>query len=313
MNKPDVLNGMRTFKIKSARRATANKNLWGYFFILPAIIGLIVFQFGPILYSMVISFTQWDIITPMNFLGTSNYTRMVNDPLVWKSISVTLYYTILNVPLTLIITLLIAVLLDTKMKGMSLFRTIYYIPSIVPAVANAALWMFLYNPMYGFFNQILSMVGIQPQEWIYGEKQVIPSIVLMSIWGAGNTVIIYLAGLQGISRQLYEAIEIDGGGLLHKFFKITVPMISPIIFYNMAMGIIGSMQVFTQAFIMTDGGPANASMFYMLLLYRTAFKNQEMGYASAMAWMMFLIIGIITFITFKTSSLWVFYEGDDSK
>lgn len=290
----------------------AARNLWGYFFILPAVLGLLLFQFGPIVFSMVISLTRWDIITPMEIIGFSNYIRLVEDPLVWKSLMVTIYFTVLNVPLTLIVTLFIAVLLDSKIKYMSVYRTIYYIPSIVPAVANAALWMFLFNPTFGFFNDILAFFGIPPQNWIYDEYQVIPSIILMSIWGAGNTVIIYLAGLQSISRQLYEAIEIDGGGVRHKFMNITIPMMSPIIFYNMAIGIIGSMQIFTQAFIMTEGGPANASLFYMLLLYRTAFTNQEMGYACAMAWVMFVIIGAITYFAFRTSSLWVFYEGGDS-
>jgi multiple sugar transport system permease protein len=169
--------------------------------------------------------------------------------------------------------------------------------------------MFLYNPMFGLFNRIIGLVGIPPQGWVYQDTQVIPSLVLMSVWASGNVVVIYLAGLQGISRQMYEAVEIDGGGVFRKFFHITVPMMTPLIFYNGVLTVIYSLQTFTQAFIMTEGGPKNASLFYMLLLYRTAFRNQQMGYASAMAWVMLVIIGILTAIAFRTSRSWVYYGG----
>jgi multiple sugar transport system permease protein len=286
-----------------------NKTMWGYFFITPAILGLLLFNFGPMLFSLGISFFKWDVVTPAEWIGFKNYTRLAKDPLVLKSLAVTAYYTLLTVPLTTVIGLLVASLLNTKVKMMSVFRTIFYIPSIVPAVASSALWMFLCNPMYGLLNNVLGIFGIPPQNWIYDPYMVIPSLSVIAVWGAGNTVIIYLAGLQGIPRHLYESIEIDGGNTFHKFFNITVPMISPIIFYNVVMGIIGSMQTFTQAYVMTEGGPDNASLFYVLLLYRTAFTNQEMGYASAMAWILFILVAILTFISFKSSNLWVFYEG----
>lgn len=294
-----------TAKISNKR---FNKTLWGYFFIAPAILGLILFNFGPMLFSLGISFFKWDVVTPAEWIGAGNYSRLIKDPLVLKSLGVTAYYTLLTVPLTTIIGLLVASLLNTKVKAMSVFRTIFYIPSIVPAVASSALWMFLCNPMYGLLNTIIGYFGISPQNWIYDPVMVIPSLAVIAVWGSGNTVIIYLAGLQGIPGHLYESIEIDGGNAVHKFFNITVPMISPIIFYNVVMGVIGSMQTFTQAYVMTQGGPDNASLFYVLLLYRTAFTNQEMGYASAMAWILFIIVAILTFISFKSSNLWVFYE-----
>jgi multiple sugar transport system permease protein len=296
--------------IKQSKKGYMNRNRWGYTFIFPAILGLLIFYIGPMLYSIIISFTQYTMITPPEWIGIENFTRLFNDELVGKALSVTFYFALLNVPAVTIISLLIAMLLNTKIRHMSIFRTIFYIPSIVPAVANAALWLFIFNPVFGFLNKLVGFLGIPPQQWLYDPKLVIPCFVIMSVWGAGNTMVIYLAGLQGISPELYEAVEIDGGGAVHKFWNVTVPMISPLIFYNVVMCTIGSLQTFTQAFVMTSGGPNNASLFYMLLLYRTAFTNQEMGYASAMAWVLFVIIGILTMLVFKSSNLWVFYEGE---
>lgn len=283
--------------------------LWGYFFIFPTIISLLLFNFGPMIFSLVISFTKWDVITPAQWVLFDNYTRFFKDELTLKALSVTSYYTLLAVPATTIVALLTAVLLNTKIKALSIYRTIFYLPSIVPMIANIALWTFLYNPSFGLLNYILDIFGLPPQNWVYAKETVIPSLALMAVWGAGNTVVIYLAGLQGISNELYESVQIDGGNALHKFVNVTLPMLSPVIFYNIVMGIIGSMQTFTQAYIMTGGGPGNASLFYVLLLYRTAFTNQEMGYASAMSWVLFAIIGLLSFVAFKTSNMWVFYEG----
>ena len=295
-------------KSNSSKKNYINKTLWGYIFIFPAILGLLTFYFGPMLYSIIISFTRYNMLLPPKWIGIENYIRLFKDELVYKALSVTFYFVLLNVPTITVIPLLIAILLNTKVRYMSIFRTIFYIPSIVPAVANAAMWMFAFNPVFGFLNKVIGIFGIPPQQWIYDSRLIIPCFVIMSLWGAGNTVVIYLAGLQGISKELYEAIEIDGGGALNKFLNITLPMISPIIFYSLVMCTIGSLQVFTQAFIMTQGGPNNASLFYMLLLYRTAFTNQEMGYACAMAWISFIIIGILTAIIFRASKSWVFYE-----
>lgn len=296
-------------KKMSAREKSQLK--WGYFFIAPAIIGLICFSIGPMLFSMGISFTRWDVITAKEFIGLHNYIDLLKDPLVLKSIEVTLYYTLLSVPLVVCIPLLIALLLNTRVKGISVFRAIFYLPSIVPVVASAAVWMYIYNPMYGLINSILKSLGFHSQNFLFSSKGVIPSLAVMAVWAAGNTVIIYLAGLQGVSRQLYEAAEIDGAGAFTKFVHITIPMMTPIIFYNFVMAIINSMQTFTQSYIMTDGGPNNASLFYSLLVYRTAFKQSKMGYSASMSWVLFVIIAVLTYIVFRSQKKWVVYENGD--
>ena len=260
---------------------------------------------------MGISFTSWDVITPWKFIGLENYKNLFKDPLVLKSLQVTAYYTLLSVPLVTCIPLLIAMLLNTNVKGMSVFRTIFYIPSIVPVVASSAIWMYIYNPMYGLLNSIIRALGGSSHNFIFSPKEVIPSLAVMAVWSAGNTVVIYLAGLQGVPRQLYEAAELDGAGPVARFKNITVPMMTPIIFYNLVMAIIGSMQTFTQSYIMTDGGPSNASLFYSLLVYRTAFKQSKMGYSAAMSWVLFVIIAALTGLVFKTSNKWVIYENGD--
>lgn len=284
---------------------------WGYIFIAPAIIGLLCFNFGPMLFSLGVSFTKWDVITEKEFIGLENYIQLFQDPLFFQSLKVTLLYTLISVPLITCIPLLIAILLNTKVKGIAVFRAIFYVPSIVPVVASAAVWMYIYNPMYGLLNSILKLFGIPSQNFIFSETQAIPSLAVMALWAAGNTVVIYLAGLQGVSRQLYEAAEIDGAGIFSRFKNITVPMMTPIIFYNFVMAIINSMQIFTQAYIMTDGGPANATYFYALMVYDNAFKQSRMGYSAAMSWVFFIIIAVLTLLVFKSQKKWVVYENGD--
>jgi multiple sugar transport system permease protein len=298
MSKPKGKNSIERAQLK-----------WGYFFIAPCILGLLLFNFGPMLFSLFISFTQWDMISPARFTGLGNYVELAQDPLTGISLRATVYYTLLTVPLITIVTFLAAVLLNTGVTGISVFRTIFYIPSIIPLVATSAIWMYIFNPMFGLLNSMLRVIGAPPQNFIYSPRGAVPWLAIMAVWGAGNTVVIYLAGLQGISRQLYEAADIDGANAFHRFFHITVPMMTPIIFYNMLMAIISAMQTFTQVFIMTQGGPDNASLFYSLLLYRTAFRFQRMGYASAMSWILFLLIAILTVIVFRSSDKWVFYEN----
>ena len=281
---------------------------WGYFFIAPCIIGLILFNFGPMLFSMGISFTTWNIITAPEFNAGANYIRLVQDPLIRTSLRVTMYYTLLTVPLITIVHFFTAMLLNTGIKGISIFRTVFYIPSIVPIVASSALWMFIYHPMFGLLNSILRMMGLPPQGFIASPSGAVPAISIMAVWAAGNTMVIYLAGLQGLPRELYEACEIDGGNAFQRFYNITVPLMTPIIFYNMVMVMIASTQTFTQAFIMTGGGPNNATLFYALLLYQTAFRHGQMGYSAAMSWVLFIIVALLTLVVFRTSKRWVFYE-----
>jgi multiple sugar transport system permease protein len=286
-----------------------NETKWGYIFIGPCIAGLILFAFGPMIFSIYIALCRWDVATPVVFIGIKNFVDMSRDANVFQALKVTAYYTILNVPLCTVITFLLANLLNTGVKGMGVFRTIFYIPSIVPAVASAALWKNLFAPQYGLINGILRLLGLPLMQFINSRSQVIPSLVVMSAWGAGGGVVIYLAALQGISRNLYEAAEIDGASALSRMIRITIPMMTPIIFYNVLMGLIGSLQTFTAGYIMTQGGPANASLFYALLIYRNAFTYSHMGYASALSWFLFVIIAVLTIVVFRTSDKWVFYEN----
>lgn len=291
-------------------KPSVKRNISGYLFIAPALIGLLVFYAFPMIFSLVISFTDWNLKSTPTPVGFANYAALARDDVFLKSVRVTFYYALLAVPVSNVYALIMALLLNSKIKGRSAVRTIFYIPSIVPAVAAAGVWMYIFNPYNGFMNQIFQKFGWDPQMWIYSPTQVIPCIVVMAAWGAGGTAIIYLAALQGVPSQLHEAVAIDGGNALHKFFHVTVPMISPIIFYNLIMGIINSMQVFTQGYIMTQGGPNNNSLFYVLLLYRRAFEQTTMGIACAMAWILFVILGVLTIINFVLSNKWVYYGGE---
>lgn len=285
------------------------RDIAGYLFIAPAIIGFLAFFMVPIGYSAVVAFMDWNMVTEMQYVGLNNFKEIFSDELVWKSLRVTLYFTLLAVPLSNLYALSMALLLNNRVKGLSFFRTLFYIPTIVPAVAASAMWMFIFNPINGVLNSLIGLVGIPRQMWIFSAEQVIPCMAVMTAWGAGSTMVIYLAGLQGIPQHLYESIEIDGGNWWHKFKSITIPLLSPVIFYNLVMGIIGNMQAFTQGYIMTKGGPNNASMFYVLLLYNRAFQYSKMGIACAMALVLFAVIAALTAINFYVSNRWVYYEG----
>ena len=305
---------------------TQRQRLWGYLFVLPAILGMVLFTVGPILFSLFISLTRWDIVTPPRFVGLSQYGTAIRDPLVLKSLWVTFYYTVVNVPLGTIAGLLVALLLNHQIRGMRVFRTIYYLPSIVPAVATAVLWVWVFNPEFGLINSgikglnsaldsLFAVISFSPPrlndhlEWLQDPTLVMPALWLMGLWGAGGGMIIYLAGLQGIPHHLYECAELDGAGWWGRFRHVTIPMISPIIFFNLIMGTIGSFQVFIAGYLMTGGGPKDATLFYVLYLYRNAFHYLKMGYASAMAWVLFVIILLMTVLLFKTAGKRVYYEA----
>jgi multiple sugar transport system permease protein len=233
----------------------------------------------------------------------------VEDFIFKKSIYATVYYSVGSVIASIIFAFLIALLLNQKVKGLPVFRTIFYLPSITPAIASAMLWIWLFNPDFGMLNHILQRFGLPRLLWIYDEKQVIPSLIFMSIWGMGGMMVIFLAGLQGVPQELYEAVEIDGGNWWHRFRYVTIPMMTPTIFFNLVMAIIGSFQVFTSAYIMTSGGPNYASMFYVYYIYLSAFRYGQMGYACALAIILFLIILSFTLVVFKSSPYWVYYES----
>jgi len=300
-------------RLRRVTRRNFQRNLWGYVFVLPALLGLIFWTIGPMLVSLGLSFTQWDMLSAPRWVGLTNFTRMfTGDPLFWQTVKVTALYTVLAVPLVAVVASLgLAVALNRRARGIGIVRTIFYLPNIVPLVANAVLWLFLYNPQWGLFNQIIGLVGLPAQQWIFDEREVIPSLVFMAMWtSSGSAMIIYLAGLQGIPQHLYEAVAIDGGGAWARFRHVTFPLITPLVLFNVVLTFIGAVQTFVQPYIMTNGGPNNASLFYMVYIYRTAFQNQEMGYACAMSWFLFVCVALVSIAVFRTSRLWVYYEGE---
>lgn len=282
---------------------------WGMFFAAPAVVGFILFTFGPMLASLVIGMTDWTIGSPVNFIGIDNFVAISQDSLFWKSTFATSYYAVLAVPGGVLVAFLVAVLLNSAKRGRGVFRTIYYLPVLVPPVASAVLWLWIYNPDAGLLNSLLKAVGLPGSSWVYGESTAVPSIALITIWGFGNMALVFLAGLQGVSQDLYEAAECDGASSLQRMWHITVPSVSPIILFNLITGMIGAVQVFDAAYVMTNGGPNNATLFYIFYLYTKAFGEAQLGYASALAWILFLVIVVVTAVLFKTSKAWVFYEG----
>lgn len=290
------------------RTPTGRRTLIGYSFIFPFILGFILWFLIPAGTAAWLAFQDWNMIRAPRFAGFDNFTRMANDKLFWQALKVTLIYSLISVPLRLVFGFLVAVLLNTKVRGMPFFRTIFYMPSIVPAVANAVLWAWILNSEFGLLNAGLAMFGINKIHWLQEPELALPALIIMSLWTIGGSMVIYLAGLQGIPDVFYEAAEIDGAGSLSKFFNITVPLMSPIILFNLVMGIIGSFQVFTSGFLITDGGPQNATLFYVLYLYRSAFEQLKMGYSSAMAWVLFALIMIMTWVVFKWFGNQVYYE-----
>lgn len=290
----------------------------GYLFAAPAIIGLLVFSLGPILASFYLSFTEYAAVRPPEFVGLANYSKVFGrDEFFRKALSVTSYYSFISVPLGLVAGFMVAVLLNQAVKGVVLYRSIWYLPSLVPSVANAVLWKWILNKEFGLLNVGLRTVGITGPGWLVDPRWTVPSLILISLWGVGGAMLINLAGLQGVPQHLYEAVEIDGGNWWTKFRHVTIPMVSPILFFNLIMGIIGSFQVFTLVYVIfrvqatagSTAGPDNAGLTYVLYLYRNAFQYFKMGYASALAWVLFIIILILTGVVFRFSSRWVYYEA----
>lgn len=297
--------------MKKGNRARRSKRGWeGVLFAGPAILGFLIFTIGPMAASLVYSFTDYALVNDWKFIGFDNYAELFSgeDPYFYQALKVTLYYTVVSVPLQLIVAFLFAILLNQDVKFKSVFRTIFYMPSIVPAVAAAMVWMWVLDPDLGVLNNLLQSLHLPTGRWIYDETTVIPSLALMSLWTVGGTMVIFLAGLQDIPQQLYEAAKIDGGNAWQRLCRITVPMMTPTIFFNLVMGMIGGLQTFSQAYIMTGGGPNNASLFYAFYLYRQAFSFGRMGSASAIAWVLFVIVLVLTVIAFRSSGKWVYYE-----
>ncbi len=285
------------------------RTIEGYLFASPWILGFFIFTLGPFIISFWISLNRWDILTPMRYIGFQNYSNLFKDPLFWKSLSVTVLYFFLSVPAQLLLALLLALLLSKNNFVNYFFRGVFFLPYIVSGIATAILWRWMYNPEFGLINFLLSQFGIQGPSWLTSVDWALPAIAITGIWGLGSTMLIYLAAIQSVPDHLYEAAEIDGATRWAKLRFVTLPMMSSAIFFTLVIGIITSFQVFSQAFAMTQGGPQNATMFYVFNLYRQAFVQFKMGYASAMAWVLFLIVMAITLIQFKLADRWVYYEA----
>lgn len=286
----------------------------GFVLILPAVLGFLFFCAIPILYSAYLSMTDWNIFKAPNFVGLKNYVKVfTNDYLFKEAIKATFKFAIGSTVCSSIYAFFLALLLNARVRGLSVYRTVFYLPSIVPSVAMCVLWTWLYNKDFGLFNSLLGTFGLPKQPFLTGQKTVIPSLIFMAMWSSGSTMIIYLAGIQGVPESLREAVCIDGGNYWHELVHVIIPMVSPVIFFNVLMSLVGSFQAFNQAFLMTKGGPNNKSLFYGYYLYSTAFKQNKMGYACALGWVMFLIMIAFTAIFFKTFTKHVFFEGGDGE
>jgi len=304
------------------RRSHRTKISWraslaGYLFASPWLAGFFFFLLGPMIFSLILCFVRWSGITSFRtaeFVGASNFVNLAHDELFYVALYNTVYYACLSVPLGIILSLLLAMMLNQQLRGITLFRTIFYLPNVVAGVATIMMWRWIFNPDFGALNFVLERIGIaHPPAWLQDATWAKPALVIMSLWRVGGSMLIYLAGLQGIPQHLYEVAAIDGASPIRRFFNITLPMLTPTIFFNLVMSMIGSFQVFNEAYLMrpfADGGPNNATLFYVLYLYRKAFQHFQMGYASAMAWILFAIILGLTLIVIRSSSLWVFYEGE---
>ena len=284
--------------------------LTGLLFISPWLIGISIFTAYPIVASMIFSFSSYNGISSPVWIGLENFRDLFNDEIFLKSIYNTLFLAVIGIPITQFLSIITAVLLNMEIKGQSIFRTLFFLPSIVPAVASALLWKWILNPEFGPVNLFLEKLGIPGPGWLTDPLWSKPSLIILSCWGIGGAMIIYLAGLQNIPKNLYEAAEIDGASKIKSFFKITLPMLKPVIIFNLVMGIISSFQVFTNVFIMTNGGPENSTEVYALQIYRNAFQYYKMGYASAMSWILLLITAFSVFLVFSVFKNWGFYGGD---
>jgi multiple sugar transport system permease protein len=281
----------------------------GYVFIAPWLLSFLMFDAIPIVSGFYHSFSKWNAIGEAQFLGWANYSEaLTRDPLFWTSVWNTLYYIGASVPSGIILAFSIALMLNANIRGQGLYRTLFYLPSVVPVVAAVIVWIFIFETRRGILNWVLELVGLQPVRWLSDPNWAMPALIIMSLWGFGATMIIFLAGLQNIPEELYEAAEVDGAGFLQRLWKITVPLMTPTIFFTLIMNLVGAFQAFANAFIMTGGGPHNATLLYMLHLYTNAFSYFRMGYASALAVMLFVVVFSVTLVVYRTSDRWVYYS-----
>lgn len=288
--------------------ARAREAIECYIFMLPVILGLLLFYLGPMVASFWFSLTDYDMLSSPEWVGFENYQELADDAIFWKSLRVTVMYSTISVPLVLATALALALLLNQRFRGVTFFRTVYYLPTVMSGVAVATLWRWIFNTDYGILNLLLEKIGIRGPSWLTDESWAIWALIMTSLWTVGGSMLIFLAGLQSIPADLYEAAAIDGAGAWSRFRNITVPMLSHVTFFNLVLGIIGALQVFTEGFVLTRGGPNNSTLLLSIYLYRNAFEYLKMGYASAIAWVMFLIVLVLTLIVFKSAPMWVHYQ-----
>lgn len=294
--------------------AMTREALWGYLFAMPWLLGLLLFKLGPIVASLALSFTEYTLLSAPRFTGFENYVKAFSgaDDLLWSSIGRTLLYSAIIVPLGQMGSLLLAILLNQRLVGTSFYRTLFFMAHLVPSVAAAVLWAEMLNPRAGPVNSMLGSIGIQGPGWLTSTTWALPTVIMIGLWTSlgGNRMIIFLAGLQGVPKELYEAADIDGAGEWHKFWAVTLPMISPTMLFNLILGVIGALQVFNIAFVATQGGPSYATWFFALHIYRQAFEYFRMGYGSALAWIFAVMLLVLTYIQMKGSGRWVYYAGE---
>ncbi len=298
---------------KRALSPRRRSQLHGLLFASPWLLNLALLIAYPIAASLYYSLCSYDTLRPPRWIGLENYRSLfTEDPLFWKSLGNTLYMVAFGLPLGLVVSLGIALLMNQKVRGIAFYRTVFYLPSITPVVATSILWLWLLNPEMGLVNTLLARIGIAGPGWLVSPDWSKPALILMGLWGAGGGMVIYLAGLQDIPQQLYEAAALDGAGTAAKFRHVTIPMLSPVILFNLIMGLIGSFQYFTQVYVMTrgSGGPQDSTLVYALHLFNTAFLDFRMGYACAMAWILFLVTFLCAWLVFRTSARWVYYGGE---
>jgi multiple sugar transport system permease protein len=298
--------------MKSHRKGTSTRRntITFYLTISPWLVGFAAFTLLPILISLYASFTDWDLLSAPVWRGLANYERMAADPKFWQALKVTGLYTLAYVPLDLAGGLALALLVRPRLRGVKVFRTIYYLPVVFSGVAFVVVWMWLLNPGVGLVNQALGLIGIEGPRWLLDPNWSLPALILMSFWGWGRSMVIFLSGLIGIPDDVYEAAAIDGAGGWARFWRITLPLISPILFFNLILSVISTFQTFTNAFVATNGGPLDSTLFLVLYIYRQAFEYRNMGYASALAWVLFAVILVFTIFLVRSQRFWVFYLGE---
>jgi len=294
---------------RSRNRFASRSALIGYAFIAPWVFGMLVFYIGPMLAALYYSFTKYSIISEPEFIGLDNYSRMLGDEAFIQAVKVTLIYTAISLVLYVGLSFFVAMICNGTGRGVGTARLLVFLPSLIPLFAAAVLWGWLFNTDFGLVNYLLEAVGLPRQGFFQDPSQALAMTALISFWAIGSAFLVYLSGLQSVPTHLYEALRIDGGGAVARFWHVTLPMMSPVILFNLVIGIVLSFQVFDIAWVLTQGGPADSTLFWVLLIYRRAFQDFQMGYASALAWALFAVVIVVTGIIFRTARWWVYYEG----